>query len=738
MMTQTFGATRDDWNNFELLGLTEDLLPVVSNPNSTISPNSKMKGTGKTPSRYNRNRLVAGIPNWTEHKTTSDEIKLWSAEPDYGICIQTREVRALDVDVEDITRRDEIWKFINEFSDKTANLPARTRSNTGKFLLAFRIKGELPKRILPVECGIIEFLATGQQFVVCGTHTSGVKYELKMFERSDFPTITLEQFDTLWNALAKQFGTGKPMQSGTLRQHGDHIDMEDIRAQYLIDNHEITEGRDGQFHLPCPFKDEHTSDSGITEFSYFPAGTNGYTEGRFKCLHAHCAERNQEEFANALGCGLDLEFKNLGPLTDVIEDENGYIQTVEVKPLPVLERNQLGKALSNSNNLKIALLRPDLIGMELRHDNFRNEIVWRVPGKKKWKAFVDTNYFELQTTLEGKLTFRPVQIDLLRRAVHWAANKNSFDSAIEWLESLKWDGKPRIDSFCSKYFDTEDNEYTRAVSAYIWTALAGRILEPGVKADMVPVLISGQGKQKSWGISALAPDASMFTEIDLIGRDADLARCMQGKVVIEIPELRGLHSRDQESIKAFITRTKEEWVPKYQEFPNRYYRRFLFMATHNKVEFLTDTTGNRRWLPIQVNQIHKDAIERDRDQLWAEGAERFKASGIGWENAENLAAKMHDAHRVTDLLAERITDWLDKPDALQDMDRTLKITPRMRLFKLEELMDHLSTLGRTAKTITEHRVAEILRELGFDRERLTRGDKKGCYVWRWKAVDDLA
>ena len=50
-----WGATPDDWAHLYLsCGLMADLLPVVSNPNATISPLSKMKGLGKTPSRYNQ------------------------------------------------------------------------------------------------------------------------------------------------------------------------------------------------------------------------------------------------------------------------------------------------------------------------------------------------------------------------------------------------------------------------------------------------------------------------------------------------------------------------------------------------------------------------------------------------------------------------------------------------------------------------------------------------------------
>ena len=65
-MPKQWGAPPQCWDHFDLvLGLTEDLLPVVSNLEATIDPKSKMKELGKTPSRYNAQRNAVGIPEWT-------------------------------------------------------------------------------------------------------------------------------------------------------------------------------------------------------------------------------------------------------------------------------------------------------------------------------------------------------------------------------------------------------------------------------------------------------------------------------------------------------------------------------------------------------------------------------------------------------------------------------------------------------------------------------------------------
>jgi hypothetical protein len=90
-----WGATPDDWAHFDLaLGLTEDLLPLVSNQKAVISPSSAMKGVGKTPSIYNAERQVVGLANWTQRRATPADITKWAREKDYGLCIPTRRVRA--------------------------------------------------------------------------------------------------------------------------------------------------------------------------------------------------------------------------------------------------------------------------------------------------------------------------------------------------------------------------------------------------------------------------------------------------------------------------------------------------------------------------------------------------------------------------------------------------------------------------------------------------------------------
>jgi hypothetical protein len=306
-----WGATQLEWDRFSLgLDLCVDLLPVVSNPNAKISPRSAIKEVGKTPSRYDREKLVVGIADWTSKVTEQRECKIWATEPDYGICVQTRRVRAIDIDVPDPAQAHAISAAVKEM---LGELPTRTRSNSGKCLLAIEVAGELTKRRLTVAGGVVEFLATGQQFIAVGTHPSGVKYEWEGGLPDEIPTISLDAFELVWAMLQDRFGVGDSVESkpSTKALTLAEAYRADPLAQFLVDGGWVKRtDKTGALHIRCPWEDEHTGDSSDTATTYWPAHTGGYEHGGFKCQHAHCIGRGVEAMRQAIGYAQG-DFENL-------------------------------------------------------------------------------------------------------------------------------------------------------------------------------------------------------------------------------------------------------------------------------------------------------------------------------------------------------------------------------------------------------------------------------------------
>lgn len=678
-MSDRYGAAPEQWRLYAELGLAADLLPVVSNPNARISPGSKMKALGKTPSRYNGNGQVSGFPDWTSYQATAADLERWAKQPDYGIAVQTRTLRAIDIDVDDKDAAEAITRAIDEITG--VSMPIRWRANSGKKLLVFEYTPPMTKRMIPVAGGIIEFLGDGQQFIAEGTHPSGGRYTWNTTYDDDdilrdIPSLTEDELEALWTRLCTLFATGTPRIAHERRVPGTiDLDVEDDVASFLIDNWETYDvGQDGQIFIACPFADEHTSESGESSTAYFPAGTGGYADGNFVCLHAHCTGREQAEFLNATGfvasafadisdddriAGLP-EAGSSEPEMDAARADRQDLIAAERRP--AMTRDAAHRIEPTMNNMLLALARPDLVGLHISSDAFKDVIVCadgaRPLADAAWRPFRDTDYALVRQQLELR-GFKPMSMDQMRLAVLAVAEANGFDTASEWLSRLVWDGVPRVEGFAERAWGWEPSPYAEAVGRYTWTALAGRVVVPGCQADMAPILVGPQGALKTSAIKAMVPSLDFYAEIKLSEQDANLSRLMRGTLVAELEELRGLNSKAEEEIKAFISRTHERWVPKYREFSTDFARRLIFFGTTNQEQFLADATGERRWLPGRcVNRLDVAWIAANREQLWAEGAARFRLDGIEWQDAERLARREHGQFKVADPWEPRIEAWM--------------------------------------------------------------------------------
>lgn len=402
----------------------------------------------------------------------------------------------------------------------------------------------------------------------------------------------------------------------------------------------------------------------------------------------------------------------------------------EEEDLPAFDRDKTGKIKPLVLNLVKALRRPDVCGVRIGLDRFRDEIMLAAPGTDQWRPFGDADYVWLRAHLEtGMNGFGPISKDLARDVVLAVAAEQEFDSATMWLESLPDDGGSRCETFLIDYFGAEDTPYVRAVSLYLWTALAGRVMQPGCKADMVPILVGEQGLGKSTAISALVPSVDFFTEVSFAERDDDLSRKMRGKLIAEIGELRGLHTKELEAIKAFITRTHEQWVPKYREFTTLFPRRLVFVGSTNKDQFLADETGNRRWLPVRVSQVAVDKVRAVAPLCWAEARRLFQAGGVQWANAERLGKLVHEEYTFRDAWEAPVKRWLAEPLFADEGDVG---TTRSGVTTSEVLV---GAVGYDAKNVSrreEMRMGVVLRNLGYIRKKV-RID--GGFAWVYVPTD---
>jgi Family of unknown function (DUF5906) len=309
--TRGFGASPMDWDDAVRLGLLEHLLPFIARPNVVpLAPGdvegsngSEVEDFAKVPSRYHPKRRDRGMgfPGWNGHIATSALIKVWSRQPDYGICIQTRRLRALDIDIIDPAKAGAIVAAV--YQHLKIALPKRYRANTGKCLLVFWLpadeQGDFFYRSIGTDSGVVEFLATNEQFAAVGTIKNGSRYQWGdldcLPELAEVPTLDREQFESLWASLMAQFAMpdSENKSNGETRSAvaKNAIDNDPV-AQKFIDAGMVRSNRrpDGGLNVHCPQEDLHSGDSGKTEATYWPPHTGGFPHGGFMCQHGHCKD----------------------------------------------------------------------------------------------------------------------------------------------------------------------------------------------------------------------------------------------------------------------------------------------------------------------------------------------------------------------------------------------------------------------------------------------------------------
>lgn len=726
-----YGAAPEAWAYFsEQLGLTEDLLPYIADPSVEPSPGSKLKAFGKVPSLVNGDGRGHGIKAWTQHRASAQDIARWAKDDRHGICCIGRRLRGIDVDVGNPV-------LAHRIAEVLPAGPIRSRADSGKFLLPFWFDGEMPKRVLPVEGGMIEFLGESQQFIVAGTHPSGARYDWS--DDLPIPTLDSEALESLWDTLVTCYATGEPRIARTrVAGSGGHDskDLDEVGA-WLIANWETYDVDGGRVYIACPFAEGHSTGNGGTGTVYFSAGSGGYEQGHYRCLHAHCEGRSDSEFNEAVGYSL-AQFADLGAVDGSearrgeADGDGGGLAVVDegLSPLSLI-RGKQGIEPSADNMLKMCSA-PSWIGKVLSFDTFANELVWCLPGEpsgeEQWRRFGDDDTFDVRVELERRGT-RPMSADLLRSAIHRAARTREIDTAQVWLSRLVWDGVPRVSGFCTRGWGWLPGPYAEAVSRYIWSGLAGRVLEPGCQCDMAPVLVGAQGVGKTQAIKAMVPSPSHYVTLPLDAHDNDTARLLRGKLVGELEELRGLNSRAIEAIKAWVTKTHESWIVKFKEFETSFARRLLFFGTTNDAEFLNDPTGERRFLPGWCGRLDVEWIRQEREQLWAEGAVLFAVDGVAWEDAQRLGQGEHEAFKVSDAWEQPVARWLvEKPVSLGGGG----VSP------IEEghvlVADALSAVGVPMgqhDRVKVLRMGKVLGGMGWRSERVSLGGKQvRAYVYR--------
>ncbi len=378
-----------------------------------------------------------------------------------------------------------------------------------------------------------------------------------------------------------------------------------------------------------------------------------------------------------------------------------------------------GKPRATCTNAGVAVT---ALGIQCRKDLFHEKMIVGGEPINQWAGDMSDDAVQMiRKVIRARFGFDPNEKNV-RDACTQLCLENQFDPVVDYLDSLRWDGAHRLDTWLQRYMQAPDTELNRTIGRLVLVAAVRRARRPGTKFDQIVVMEAVEGKGKSMAIEILAGGPDYFSDASILGKaEREQQEAMCGVWLYEIGELNGLRKAEVEHVKAFASRTVDRARPAYGRYRVDRPRRTIFFATTNDDEYLKSENGNRRFWPFPVGRIDLEGLRRDRDQLWAEAAV-CEARGESIALPERLwgeAAEQQNQRLEADEWSSPIHNYVElkqAPDySIMDVlvdNQFLRLLP--------------SQVGQRERT----RAGNILRRLGFVKFRKRLGGDLLGYRWR--------
>ena len=343
-----------------------------------------------------------------------------------------------------------------------------------------------------------------------------------------------------------------------------------------------------------------------------------------------------------------------------------------------LKVSKSGEYESSAKNISIILRNDQALKNLFRLNEFDNRryITRSAPWRKisAEETVRDVDYAGVRNYIET--IYKISSSQKVDDALSVEIEQHKYHPIREYISNLKWDGIKRIDTLLIDYFGAEDTPYTRASIRKALCAAVARVFKPGIKYDMVLVLVGKQGTYKSTFIRKLGMDWFSDTFTTFQGKEA--YEQLQGAWLIEMAELSGLKKAEVESVKQFISKQEDMYRPAYGRVVETYKRQCVFFGTTNNFDFLNDPSGNRRFNPIDIHEdnrtksVKDDMTDYEVGQIWAEAYELWNSGETLYfdEEETTLARESQHNHSATDERKGLIESYLNKlyPDNWNELD----------------------------------------------------------------------
>lgn len=283
----------------------------------------------------------------------------------------------------------------------------------------------------------------------------------------------------------------------------------------------------------------------------------------------------------------------------------------------------------------------------ITHWNFRfntimGEVEYTEKEKNQWRMLDDRGSYEIAASIVldeniycSKEIFR---MALYSRDI--SPDYNPFTSYVFGLP--KWDGeRDFIAEFLHKQVELKDAaEFPDFVENFKkwFVAMVGSMVSDRTINHVCLVLTGKQSRFKTTFLNSIVPEhlrLDYLYSAKFVPANKDHEIYLATKMLINLDEFASFNRTDIESMKSVITQDRVILRRPYGRMDDRMWRHASFCGSINKNEFLTDFTGSRRFLTVEIENI-TISKEVDHDRMYSQAYALFKNGYRYWFDQEDV------------------------------------------------------------------------------------------------------
>ena len=260
-----------------------------------------------------------------------------------------------------------------------------------------------------------------------------------------------------------------------------------------------------------------------------------------------------------------------------------------------------------------------------------------------------------------------------------------------------------------------------------FVAMVASWMKDEVVNHQVLVLIGKQGIFKTTWLEHLIPPhlrayACKLANSNDLNKDERLRIAEFG--LISLDEIDSMNNRELNQLKSVITATDVNERAAYAYTKERRVRLASFCASGNRRDFLTDITGNRRWLPFEVESIQNPFYAiMPYEQMYAQA----------WALAQDpLFSYWFDLDEI-EVLEEHNQHFRDESNEEQLLDVYFAVpaegASNTKFLTTAEISERLIYYGNIKRPLSLSRLGVLLSQKGFLSIRKGSPQRRGWVVY---------